>query len=83
MQDGLSWTAIGTIVAAIGSLIVWMLWASSKLAVACSQLKDLRDNHLPHIQEKLDELLRGEGTVCQQHVRMLEDHEKRIKKVED
>lgn len=79
MTDGLSWTAI----AAIGiPLIAWMLTTSAALAVVCYQLKRLVSNHLPHIEEQLDLLLRGEGTVCQQHGRTLEDHEERIRELQ-
>ncbi len=77
---GLSWTAI----AAIGiPLIAWMLTTSAALAVVCYQLRRVVSNHLPHIENQLDLLLRGEGTVCQQHEKTLADHETRIREVED
>ncbi|KKN36166.1 hypothetical protein LCGC14_0776490 [marine sediment metagenome] len=79
MSNGLSWTAI----AAIGiPLIGWMLGTSAMLAVGAYQLRRLVNNHLPHIEEQLDLLLRGEGLVCKQHEKTLEDHEERIRELQ-
>ena len=85
--DGLSWAAIAAIsalvISLIGSLVAWMLWASGKLKVVADRVERLLDNHLPHIQGQLDELLRGDWPECRHHRKMLEDHEERIRDVED
>lgn len=79
MHEGLSWTAI----AAIGiPLVTWMLTTSALLAVGTYQLRRLTNNHIPHIEKKLDRLLQGEGLICKQHTEALKDVVERVQALE-